>query len=426
MAHMSSKERATRVNSNEAAAARPDLRDIDCGNAHVIATTFQKPRPEVDARPDVELSDPVVEAAFDHRRLGRCSAHVEGEDVLVAELPGDLRRADDAGGRPGFDDVHGACGGGIDPHGPAVRLHDPERTGDLEAAQDPLEGSKIGAHNGQDVGVHHRRAGAFVFPDLGVHLARQAHRQIEASLPDDLRDATLVLVVGIAVDERDRDRLDTVPEEPVERVANARFVERLKDAAGVLDPFGNLDAVDPGGKRLWLLPLEVIEAGHAKTPDLEDVAEPGGGDEARPDAPLLQDRIRGDGSAVDDLFDLSSGDPDARQGDFEALRNTAAVVVRGRRNLDGKSMPRVSEEDEIGERPADIDTYTKAQPWPPGSFPQRRSGRSSPGWSTIIPNPAAPRARARSRSTSRARIPDLGTKGEKRRWPEGLPARSRW
>lgn len=125
----------------------------------------------------------------------------------------------------------------------------------------------------------------------------------------------------------------------------------------MVDPLGDLHPVDSGRERLGFLPSEVIEVGHAKAPDLEDVAETGGDDEAGPDAPLLRDRVCGDGRAVDHLFDLAAGDPDAWQGDLEALRDAAAVVVGRRGDLDGEGVPRRSQQDEVRERPANVDAH---------------------------------------------------------------------
>ena len=59
---------------------------------------------------------------------------------------------------------------------------------------------------------------------------------------------------------------------------------------------------------------------------------------------------------------------DTRQGRLEALGNAAAEIVRRRRNLDGQRPPRLSQQDEIGERPSDVDAYAKTQSRPPDSF----------------------------------------------------------
>ena len=45
------------------------------------------------------------------------------------------------------------------------------------------------------------------------------------------------------------------------------------------------------------------------------------------------------------------------RGLLEALGNAAAVVVRGGRHLDGDRPPGLSEQDEVGERPSDVDAY---------------------------------------------------------------------
>ena len=90
-------KRATRVDLNQAAAAGTNFGDVDRRNTDMIAAAFQKPRPGVDAGTDIELADAIEPAFLDHGRLGRRAPHVKRQDVLEAELAGDLGSTADAG-----------------------------------------------------------------------------------------------------------------------------------------------------------------------------------------------------------------------------------------------------------------------------------------------------------------------------------------
>ena len=79
---------------------------------------------------------------------------------------------------------------------------------------------------GPDVGVDDGRARALVLADLGQDLRRAGHVDAVADgLADDLLDAPLVRVVGVGVEQRDRDRLDVVLADLLRDVANGLLVE---------------------------------------------------------------------------------------------------------------------------------------------------------------------------------------------------------
>ena len=91
------------------------------------------------------------------------------------------------------------------------------------------------------------------------------------------------LVGGVleGIEQADRDRLDALGEETVHRRLGRLAGERDDDLPARVDPLLHLDpeiALDELGR---LLPLEVVEARHAKVPELEHVPEAAGRDEGR-------------------------------------------------------------------------------------------------------------------------------------------------
>ena len=137
----SGEERAPRIDSHETPASCPDLRDVDGRNAHVITAALQEPRPEVDPGPDIQVPDPVVPAAFDHRRLGRGTTHVEGEDVLVAEDPAAISAAPTTpADGPDSMMLTGRAAAASTPIAPPFDCMIRKRPGHLQATKNPFEG----------------------------------------------------------------------------------------------------------------------------------------------------------------------------------------------------------------------------------------------------------------------------------------------
>src|SRR5206468_13098464 len=94
---------------------------------------------------------------------------------------------------------------------------------------------------------------------------------------------------------------------------------------------------------------------HAQTPDLEDVAEALGGNEPRPGAAQLEQRVGGDGGAVKHLDHVATAETCLVEDLAEPVDDGAGVVLHaGRHLLDVQASVGV-EEDDVGEGAADID-----------------------------------------------------------------------
>ena len=93
------------------------------------------------------------------------------------------------------------------------------------------------------------------------------------ALHDHLLHQQLVGGVLEGVEEADRDRLDPFREEPVHRRLGRRARERDDDLSVRIDPLLHLDPEIAFDELRRLLPREVVEARHAKVPQLEHVPE---------------------------------------------------------------------------------------------------------------------------------------------------------
>ena len=177
---------------------------------------------------------------------------------------------------------------------------------------------------------------------------------------DDRLDALLVDGVGPGVEQAHRQRLDALREQPVERALDVGLVERLLHRAASVDPLAHLHpqaALDQGGR---LLPGEVVQTRHAQAPDLEDVAEAPRGDQPGPGAAQLEQRVGGDGGAVQHLDHVATAEPGLVEHLAQPVDDGARVVVdAGRHLLDVQASVGV-EEDDVGEGAADVDRDAEA------------------------------------------------------------------
>ncbi len=166
-------------------------------------------------------------AGLDQRGLGGRAAHVERDQVRLAERRAQARRAGDAGRRARADDEDRALGRlARSDHAP-VGGHDQQRGAHAAAREAGGEIGEIALHRGQEIAVHHRGAGALVLLHLGQHGPGRAHRHPGDGLAHEALGGLLVRGIRVAVDEADRDR----PARPPRPGARPRARRRSRRAA---------------------------------------------------------------------------------------------------------------------------------------------------------------------------------------------------
>ncbi len=170
-------------------------------------------------------------------------------------------------------------------------------------------------------------------------------------LEEAIARGALVLGVGVGVQEADGDRLDALRAAGVGDGVELGELERDEDAAVAVDPLAHLEAQPPRHERLRLAADEVVHVGPVSAADLEHVAEAARGDERRQGAVALGQRVDDDRRAVDEV-------PDALEGDLavgQAGEHALGQARRRRRRLRDAEVARLGvEEDEVGERTADV------------------------------------------------------------------------
>ena len=170
-------------------------------------------------------------AAGDQRDLGGRAAHVEGEDVGLAEPLGEMGGDRHAGSGPGLDKAHRELAGEVEAQRAAAGAHHEEGAARAPLLQGLGELGQIARHQRLDVGVGHRGGDAAVLADLGQHARGQRHGEIRPLGLDGAGRGLFVGRVGIGVQEAHGDRLDVLRLQRAHGVANLGLVERCQDAA---------------------------------------------------------------------------------------------------------------------------------------------------------------------------------------------------
>jgi hypothetical protein len=355
-AHRPDADDAVVVDLDDAPSAGPDLRDVDERQLDRVAVALHQPAAQVDSRADLVLARPRREAVLEQRGLGGRAAHVERDEVGTIDEPPQTAARDDAGGRAGLDQVRRLARRGRGWEGAAARLHDLERRLDPRVAQTPRERVDVAPDGRPEVGVDDRGARALVLAHLGEDVGRPGHEDVRADArAHELFDAALVRVIGVGVEERDRDRLDVVRAELGDSLRHRGLVELAPYLAPRAEALAHLEAERTRDERLRLLVLEVVEDGDAQAPELEDVAESLRRHERDPGAAALEDRIRRDGARVHDAGDRVERDAGVASQADDPVQDALRVVGRSGEDLRRGQAPVRAEQDDVRERASDVD-----------------------------------------------------------------------
>ena len=155
------------------------------------------------------------------------------------------------------------------------------------------------------------------------------------------------------MEEADGDRVDLERAEPCGQLPHLRLVERQHDRAVRRRSLADLEAQPSLDERRRLAPEEVVHVRDPQAPELEHVAEPPRRDEGGLGAETLQHGVRRHRGAVDDLGHggriVAAREPGHRLDDGEV------VARRGREELSHLHPTVGCVEQDVGERPTDID-----------------------------------------------------------------------
>ena len=192
---------------------------------------------------------------------------------------------DDARHRPGHEEVHRTCDGGVRSRDAARRRHQVEVRPHVEPLELLAEPRHVAGHLRADVRVQAHGREALVLAVLRQHLRRDREERLGELLADDLGHARLVRGVDEREEEADRHRLDAGLLERPDLRASLLLVQRHEHGAVLDDPLGHRQPVAPPHDRV-ALPRQILvvrEVERLLVPrDVEDVPVALGGEHAPP------------------------------------------------------------------------------------------------------------------------------------------------
>jgi len=157
------------------------------------------------------------------------------------------------------------------------------------------------------------------------------------------------------VEQAHRERRHAARGQRPDRPASIVLVQRRPHGAVGEDPLADLADEPTRDQRGGLLDLQVVDLIALLAPDDENVAEAAGRQE--PDAArlALDDDVGAERRAVDRLRDVRPGNKSLREQRVEAGQARLRGIGIGREPLAGGDLTGGRLEDEVGERPADVE-----------------------------------------------------------------------
>jgi hypothetical protein len=343
------------VDARDRATAGADLDHLDHRHAHRKTAALHVP---VGAR-HLERTRALGLTAVDQADLRGGAAHVERQHALERALARDPGREQRAAGGSGLDQPHREARRDLERGEPAARHHQQQRARHAERVQLGAQPEQIALHHRPHVRVGAGGREALVLADLRAHLARKADGDVGRELSaQDLGGALLVLRPGIGVHEADRDRVDPLGGKALADRTHRALVELAQNAPAAVEASGHREA--QGARDEWerafhvdVVLLEALLVSH-----FEDVAQALGGDECGPGALALDERVRRQGSSVDE--DGNFRRRKAGSGEHAPNAFQHAHLRRRRRQHLDRVAARRALEDHVGERAADVGRQPRA------------------------------------------------------------------
>ncbi len=252
-----------------------------------------------------------------------------------------MERADRAACRAGKRGAGGLAAGGCGVDHAAVGLHDAQPPS-IQPGFDTLQ---VAIDERRDIGVDNGRARALILAVFRQDLAGERYRRMAAQR---LGQKLLVLRVQEGEEQAYRDGLDALRADALGDRGGTGRGQRLKHGSIRRDPLVHLEAPRRRDERLGLLRNEGVEVGAVLPPNGEHIRKAARGDERRACASPLQQRICGNGRAVDNV---------GMRAEVKVLharqQRTRRIVGRGRALVHSDTP--ILDEDEVRKRAANID-----------------------------------------------------------------------
>ena len=332
-----------------------DVRDRPAARAHAAHVHRRHLDGEIAQR---GLARDGLAAVPTQGHVGRSAAHVQGQHVGEPGLLGDIERAGHTARGTRHHGVHRPLLRQRERHQPRVRAQDVHVRAQAVGRQLVREVTHVAGDLGPHVGVHHRGQGALVLAEFGQHFGRGRDRHRGQHFAGDLFGALLVMLVGVRIDERNRQRLDAAGAQVLQIAAQRILVQRNDDLAARVDALDRLAGIFDGGRRIGLLHNHPAgqRSRRPRPRQVQDLFEALRGNQSDCGALALQHRVGRDGRAVHDAVDVARRDLGQAADLVDAGQHADRRVRGGGRRLDPHLPARpLVEQQQVGKRSAHVD-----------------------------------------------------------------------
>src|SRR5205814_4373592 len=337
---------AAGIDPRDRAAAGADRGDVEAAQRDAVAG-------------DLAVHDERRLAVHDEADVGTRAAHIEGDQVRLAEEARRVDAARGAAGRARQNRAGGKAPGLADRGDAAMRLDDQGRAAIAGLGEARFQPREIARQHRADIGVDDRRRDPLELLDLRQDRGGQRDIGVGERAGERLARLTLVTRVAPGVQIADRDRFDALALEHGDRSFERGWVERRVDAAIGADALTYRQAQPARHELLGRRHAEVVAVILQPLAHLDDIAVAFGGEETEPCALVFEERIRRDGRAVNDALGVAKQrgavDPEAAGQLRKAFDHPKRGSLRRRRDFGERRQTALVDRDKIGEGAADID-----------------------------------------------------------------------
>jgi len=298
-------------------------------------------------------------AALQERDVRGRPAHVEGDEVRLAQEPRAVAAGGDAAGRPR---QHGAR---RQPRrlayrrDAAVRLHDQDVTAVAVAGEPGGEARQVAREGRPHVRVHDGRPHALVFLDLRQDLGRERHVGARQAPGERASGQLLVARVPVRVEIADGDRLHPRLRERRDPRLEGAGAQRNRDRSVEAQSLADAQAAGTRYERDGRRHPQVVAVVLQPLAHLDDVAVPLGREKPDLRSFALEEGVGRDGGAVDDRVGLGEQPVEVRaelrRQEPEPGDQPLGGVRRRRGALGDGEGAALVHRDEVGEGAADVD-----------------------------------------------------------------------
>ena len=153
-----------------------------------------------------------------------------------------MARANDAGGRAGFQHADAFAPRLVGIVEAAVRLHDQELAGERGVFEKRIRLVEIALHARTDIGIGRDRRGALELAVFLRQLVRGGDEDLRQAAHEEIARTDLVVRIAVGMQEQDRDRLDAFALQPLRDHLKLVVFQRAQHIARGVHALVDLDA----------------------------------------------------------------------------------------------------------------------------------------------------------------------------------------